>query len=301
MLENTFDLISRLKFFENKNIIETEQIADNKWKIKTGKNVFVIGLYEIELFKYIEVENKIAEALIKSNVDILKIYDFGIMPDLNCSYKILDFRPEENLKEYILNHDKKDNYNLGYKFGKILYDLHNLNIDGEIVDWKNQFLTGLNLLLFNYGMIKESGVKDYLLLDHISENKRLLVNTASNLLYTNLNYKNIRVYSGDKINLRGLKTLKYGDGISDFIAINTLSILSPHFSKAVVDGYNNGKNPPRKFFRLMSFYEACFLLDQLVKIRNNKNSELGEDEIDKIINNYDNFTEFIPKWMNVDI
>ena len=65
----------------------------------------------------------------------------------------------------------------------------------------------------------------------------------------------------------------------------------------MIKSYHGNDVISRKFYRLLSFYQAYFILQSLVDIRDNKKSYLSEFEIEKILNMYDNFSEIIPSWI----
>lgn len=56
---------------------------------------------------------------------------------------------------------------------------------------------------------------------------------------------------------------------------------------------------PIKFFRLLSLYQAYIILTNIVNSRNNK-TDLDDEETNGLLNMYDNFNQFIPKWIEED-
>ncbi|MDY3007226.1 kanamycin kinase [Anaerococcus porci] len=300
MDKNAFDIIKRTNIFKNdiNNIKKLSKISSNKLKFDFNGITYVVGLYPIEDFDNLKKENEINNYLRSIDVNPLDLYEIGIMPDLDKSYKVFEFRNEISLKEYISKYSSKEVYNIGLKFGEILKKIHMKKIDSNLdYDWHKKIETKINLLLYRQGLNKNNGVNDYILIDYLQNNSYICKNTSSNILYEGLNDKNIRIYDNDKIDIRGLKDLKVGDGISDFVNINKISITSPDFAKGVLKSYHEGEQVSRKFFRLLSLYQAYYLLESLVNIRENKESYLNEEEIEKIILMYDNFSTIIPSWV----
>ena len=134
------------------------------------------------------------------------------------------------------------------------------------------------------------------MIDYIQDNIHLTKNTPINLLHGKINDKNIRVYDGDKLDFRGLKEIEYGDGVFDFVDINKIAIDYPKFAQGVLDGYFNGKRPSRKFFRLLSLYQAYVILYNKVDKNIDKDHNLDENQIDDLMKMYDDFNRLLPSW-----
>lgn len=293
MDDNTLRLIRKIKFFDNKEINNIEKISSNKLKIEIGSKNYTLGLYPLDFYKDLDIEQKLEKYLDEAGVDVLKVYDLGILPDINKSYKVFDYRKEMSLKEFLELADKNEAYKKGHELGKILNKFHNIYIDDKQIDWYKEFNTKVNYVMYMHGLIDKKGDKDYMLIDFINSNKHIAKNTAINLIHSNLDLKNIRI-SEEGIDLRGLKELKKGDGVIDFVLANEIAIDNPSFSYGMIMGYNNGNMPSRKFFKLLSLYQSYYLLESIVNNKYNKNARISTENIDKIYEMYDGFTRIIP-------
>ena len=58
--------------------------------------------------------------------NVPKVYSFGITSDENYAFLLLDYITGENGMKVIQNYNTDDQYLLGYKMGKTLFDIHNL-------------------------------------------------------------------------------------------------------------------------------------------------------------------------------
>lgn len=287
--------LAHTNIFKELNKLEhIEQIGSSKYKVLMDGRAYVFSFYGLEEYDNINNETYVNEILENAGLNPLKIYEKGIMPDIERSYKIYEFRDEIALKDVLSNSGKEFKENLGEKFGKALKRLHSIKSD-QNVDWKKEFLIKSNQIFYRHGLgeIKDD---DYILTDFINVNRHLTENTAINLLYKNISDKNIRVFDKNKLDLRAIKKLEYGDGIVDFVEINRIAINYPEFAKATLYSYHCSKKPPRKFFRLLSLYQATTLLEDLINIRNKKDSRLTDEEIKAIFAMYDNFNNIVPDW-----
>lgn len=288
-------ILGHTNIFKDINKVDyIEQIGSSKYKIIIDEKAYVFSLYNLAEYDDINNETFVNEILESAGLNPLEIYEKGIMPDIERSYKIYEFRDEVALRDVLQNANKEFKEELGEKFGKALKRLHSLKPDQKI-DWKKKFLIKSNQIFYKHGLgeIKDD---DYILTDFISANRHLTENTAVNLLYKDISDKNIRVYNKDNLDLRAIKSLEYGDGIVDFIEINKIAISHPEFAKATLYSYHDSNKPPRKFFRLLSLYQATALLEDLINIRNNKESKLKDKEIEAIFAMYDNFNNIVPNW-----
>ena len=295
----SLDIVKRSNFFSDKinQISLLEEISSNKIRVIINDKSYVLGLYAINEFDNLKKEEIINNYLHNIELlDTLELYEIGIMPDINKSYKIFEYRNEISLGEYLNKVSSDKSYLIGCKFGKILKNIHLKKIENvKGIDWYKKIETEVNFLLYRHGLnqIKDN---DYILIDYLTSNKYIWKNTASNTIYNNINKKNIRIFDSNEIDIRGLKEIKIGDGVRDFVNINKIAIKYPDFSKGVLESYHENEIISRKFYRLLSFYQAYYILESLVDIRDKKKSYLTEEEIDEILKMYDNFSEIIPSW-----
>ena len=301
MNDKSLDIVKRTKLFANKEkeISSLENISSNKIKVLLDNKSYVLGLYPINDYYNLKKEATINDYLKSIDLlDTLDLYEIGIMPDINKSYKIFQFRDEVSLAGYLDQTSKENAYLIGEKFGQILKNIHIKKTDTfNNFDWFKDIDTKVNFLLYRHGLNKVSDNNDYILVDYLKSNKYICKNTTCNLLYQNMNEKTIRMFGENEIDIRGLKEIKVGDGVSDFVNINKIAIKYPEFSRGVLNSYHNNEVISRKFYRLLSFYQAYLILESLVDIRDNKKSNLNEEEIEEIFKMYDNFSEIVPSWV----
>lgn len=295
---NYKDIIKKVEFFDDKidSIQMIEAISENKIKISTNEEIYVLGLYSMNDYSDIEIELNVNKYLKNIGLEPLLIYYSGIMPDINKAYKVFQFREETSLGNYLMSADKAIEKKIGFEFGKILKRVHEINLNVKRTDWNSLVETKVNFLLYRHGLNDLKDERDYIFIDHLRENMYLTKNTGNDLLYSKFSTKNIRIYDNSKIDVRGLKRISYGDGVSDFIELNRIAIKHPDFSKACIAGYHNNRTIPRKFFRLLSLYQSYAILKSLVDIREGVKPYLNEIEIEQIINMYDEFSTIKPKW-----
>lgn len=297
MTSDIRDILGHTNIFEDvEKIDKIEKIGSSKYKVLKNNQAYVFSLYNLDQFDDIENEAIVNEVLESAGLDPLTIYDKGLMPDIEKSYKVYDYRDEISLNQFLEKASEDDQIRIGEEFGRALKKLHNIK-SSERVNWQKNFLVRSNQLFYRHGL-SEIADDDYILIDYINANKHLTENTAINLLYKNISDKNIRIYEDKFLDLRAIKELEYGDGTIDFVEINRIAINYPLFSKGVLSAYHDGNNPSRKFYRLLSLYQATAILESLINMREKLSSELSKEEIESLLIMYDNFNRITPNWVD---
>ena len=297
MTSDIRDILGHTNIFSKIEEIDgIEKIGSSKYKVLKDGKAYVFSLYSLDQFDDIENEANINEVLESAGLNPLSIYDKGLMPDIERSYKVYEYRDEISLNHFLDKASNDEQISIGKEFGSALRKLHNIKAS-ERVDWQKNFLIKSNQLFYRHGL-SEIGDDDYILIDYINANKHLTENTAINLLYKDISDKNIRIYEDKYLDLRAIKELEFGDGIIDFVEINRIAIKFPSFAKGVLSSYHDGENPTRKFYRLLSLYQAIAILESLIDMRDKLPSKLSKEEVSSLLKMYDNFNRITPDWID---
>ena len=147
-----------------------------------------------------------------------------------------------------------------------------------------------------HGVSDFIGDDDYILIDYINDNKHLTKNLKACSILGKVNFQNIEISDDLEINIT---SQQWGDKIFDFVNVNQAALVSKEFAKGVFEEYFKNEKVPIKFFRLLSLYQAYIILTNIVNSRNNK-TDLDDEETNGLLNMYDNFNQFIPKWIEED-
>lgn len=200
------------------------------------------------------------------------------------------------LSEFLKTHKANDNYKLGIQFGEYLHNYHNKQVCSN-ADWYEMFNTKANYLFYIHGVSEFIGDDDYILIDYINDNKHLTKNLKACSILGKINFENIKI--GDEIEFN-INSEERGDKTFDFVNINQAALISKDFANGVFEEYFKNEKVPVKFFRLLSLYQAYIILTNIVDNRNNKKTDLNDEEIKGLLNMYDNFNQFIPTWIEED-
>ena len=199
------------------------------------------------------------------------------------------------LNEFLKTHKTDDNYKLGIQFGEYLHNYHNKQPCSN-KDWYEIFNTKANYLFYMHGVSDFIGDDDYILIDYINDNKHLTKNLKACSILGKVNFQNIEISDDLEINIT---SQQWGDKTFDFVNVNQAALVRKEFAKGVFEEYFKNEKVPIKFFRLLSLYQAYIILTNIVNSRNNK-TDLDDEETNGLLNMYDNFNQFIPKWIEED-
>lgn len=164
-------------------------------------------------------------------------------------------------------------------------------------DWLDMYNVEINLSLFNHGLIKSSGLKDYILSDYLQNNAFFIKDRKISRLIKNSSILDIKIY--DDLNVEVSKSEKFGDKILDYLDLNIIAFYNEKFAKKLMNRLIN-TNHKLRFLKLFSIYSSKYLIDLIVekdKIENEEEIEKYNEIIEYIIDSFDDFTNYIPKWM----
>ena len=287
MDKKIIDTLKKIEFFDDElSDQDITYISKNTYGIKADNRSYLLKLYDNSHKNYSESINKF-DKFSKS------IYE-DFLEDLNQYYQIYDFDNFISLREYLYKSNEKDQYDMGYKFGKFLKEFHSLPTSVDI-EWYKICKTKSNYLFYRHGLCDIIGDNDYILADYISHNQHLTRSVKTSYLLSGISLYDIII--DDKFNILATDFKDIGDPIFDFTSINRIAIKKPEFSRGVINGYFDGKKAPIKFFRLLALYQAYLILENMVNARSSKPCLFSKEEEKLLLSMYDNYNQEIPQWI----
>lgn len=195
----------------------------------------------------------------------------------------------------IKNITKEEEDILAKNISSSLLDLHSSkNYD---INWQEEYIVDINLSLYQHGLLKDQGLKDYVLVDYLNSNTFLLKDRATSKLIEDNSLLKLDI--DDDLNVQYKTSDKYGDKIIDLLDLNIIAFYNSNLARKIFE-YKFDKNDSRRIYKLFVFYTAKYTIDLIVeknKIRNEDELLIYNDIIDFIFDSYEDFTLFIPKWL----
>lgn len=188
---------------------------------------------------------------------------------------------------------KKQQNELVEKIYTKISDIHTEKKEGN---WLNEFSSIINLSLFDHGLSKKVGLKDYILIDYLKNNLYQLKGRAISKLIRNSSLLEIEVRDGLEVNI--IASDKYGDKILDYVELNVIAYYYPELADKLLNKLIQ-KNSRTKFLKLYSIYSAKYIIDLILAKENFKDEEeieFYDNLINFIIDSFEDFTSYKPSW-----
>ena len=192
--------------------------------------------------------------------------------------------------------DEEENI-LAKNISSLLLDVH--EVKDSTVNWKQEFTDEINLSLFKHGLIKNQGLKDYVLIDFLNSNTFLLKDRSVSRLIKDNSIFNFVI--NDDLTLNYHLDEKLGDKIIDLVELNTLAYYRPSLAKKIFEAKFENLST-KKIYKLFTYYSAKYTIDLIVEKSNinSKDEDLlieYQEIIDFIFDSYDDYTVYKPKWL----
>lgn len=173
-------------------------------------------------------------------------------------------------------------------------DCHNITSDGS---WYDKFLIDVNYSMFQHGLIRNQGYRDYLVIDYLKENLYLCEDREMYRLIENSSF--IELGFNESLNIEKPFSNEYGDFVKDYVDLNLIAFYDKELARAIVKTMGlNFRNIT--FAKLFKIYTAKFMVDILVqkdKIKDEETLLIYNNFIDFIYEEYEDFTKYKPNWV----
>lgn len=206
-----------------------------------------------------------------------------------------------NYKNFIENLSKLNNDDKRNLAENIVNKIESIHLKkSEKNNWIDLYQTDVNLSMYEHGLIRRAGLKDYILTDYIKNNIYYVKDRGLSKTIINNSIFDIDISDIQNINL--LESEKYKDWIMDFVELNVISYFDKEFANYIISKFIKFEDK-NKFYKILSLYSAHYCLDMLVYL--NKNTKDKEDKLEELveISNYifeiyEDFTIHKPKWVS---
>jgi aminoglycoside phosphotransferase (APT) family kinase protein len=198
----------------------------------------------------------------------------------------------------------KEQYDLGYAAGRILWQIHRIPAPPEQPDWAERFNRKIDRNIRNYQAcgIEVPGADQAI--EHINSLRHLLKGRPQVFQHGDYHCGNMIVTDDRQIGIIDFNRLDYGDPWEEFNRVVWCAAVSGYFASGRINGYFAGleghacDHVPDVFFRLMSLYIANNMLSSVPWA-----IQFGQGEVDTMFNQarnvldwYNGFRSYIPRW-----
>lgn len=223
--------------------------------------------------------------------------DFGICIGDQYVYTIYRWVEGIDAEHVLPTLPEKRQYQLGYRAGQILNQIHKVPIDQPDWLWEMQFGKKIDKKIqkFMDSPIKFDGYEK--VLDFIAQNRNLIENRPVTFQHGDYHVGNMVVDPSGHLGIIDFNRHDVGDPWEEFNRIVFSSDISPAFASGQINGYFDGE-VPQDFFRLMALYIACNMLSSIPWAIpfSEKDVAFMIEQINRVMTQYAAFDNVIPRW-----
>jgi serine/threonine-protein kinase len=227
--------------------------------------------------------------------------DFGLCNNGKNVYQLLKWVDGEDLETVLPKLSETEQYVLRLRAGEMLRKIHTLPATENVESWDVWFYRKVQdrIDFYNTNPIKsESGD---LITRYLQDKKHLFVDRPQTFNHGDCNKTNLRVMPNGQIGAIDFscyykdKNQDHGDPWIEFIAVNWVGDLNPHFNTGMLNGYFDGE-PPQDFFEVYAYYFAYHALEELCIMYEDGKPEDGMRYMANILCWLNNMQNTIPTW-----
>lgn len=279
--------------------IEKGWSKDEKFYIEDFKeNKFLLRLSDIEFLDTKEKEfNIIKNKFNTRSFEMSKAYFFGECNNGNSVYMILSWVEGSSLIDSLHSLSEGEQYNLGLRAGKILKEIHSLEVDK--LDFRKDKLSGYKLQkLTRYENSTVRLENDIPILNFIKTNIYKIDLCEKVYIHGDFHVGNLILTPNNDIGIIDFNRWDVSDPFEEFYKVQQFDIeISIPFAVGQINGYFNN-NPTKDFWAILSIYVAHTSLFSIKWAE-----KFGEDDVismkiraRKALKDFNYFNDTIPNW-----
>lgn len=289
------------EIFNKYNIIKCEQLTkgfskDEKYIVESnsGKK-YILRVSDISLIDKRKNQFEILKQLNDKNIYCSKPIEFGILNDNNC-YTLLSWLDGIDARTAVKDLSDEDVYLLGVEAGKILKEIHNLEIDEPSISWWDKYLSKMERKI---KALLESSMQIPLqeqLIKYYRDNVYLMKNRPMCFCHGDYHLGNMIVCNG-KIGIIDFDKCGIADPYDEFKPFCWNTMESEYFETGLIDGYFD-YNIPDDFFKILKYYTVESMISHLPwAVNYGKEEVVIMQKINELqMKWWDNFNLDIPTW-----
>lgn len=272
--------------------------GDKKYYIETKENEHqLLRIADVSEYEQKKHEYTLMKIIYDKGIPMPKTIDFGICNKGKSVYTLLEWIDGKEVEQVVPMLDKKNQYLLGVKCGKILKRIHSIDSKEESDDWVARYFSVIDERLdafFNEG-VKFTGYEK--ITDFLKKNRKLLCNRLQCNLHGDYHMGNMIVNKKDELFIIDWHTVDFNNYGDPWYEFNRIGIEYSSFACGQIDGYFES-NPPNEFWTLLEYYLSASAITSIVWAKyfspDNLKSVIQLNR--NILNWYDGMENTIPSW-----
>lgn len=287
------ELIDDFKFSNVKNITDGFS-HDIKYSADfNDQKVFVKECSTKSVYHHLFLANVLSE-LASKNFSMPKLLNVDYSEKrIRSTYEYID---GEMLEAVINNYSLSEQYELGYKAGVMLRDIHSVKSTNmlEIKSFKEVYASKIERIIQKYKESDLSNDKIDCLIEYIVENKHLINDQPMTFQHGDYHISNMIIKDND-LYIIDFDRYDILDPWEEFNRIVFSASISESFAKGQIDGYFN-EDVPANFWPLLKLYISLNVIASQSWAINNDSVEFMHRQLLDTFKWYDNYTKMIPSF-----
>lgn len=277
--------------------------GDKKYRIETTNGAkLLLRISDIDKLERKKSEYGKLKRAAALDINFSVPMDFGLCNNEKNVYQLLKWVDGEDLETILPNLSERSQYILGLKAGEMLRKIHTLPATNIVESWDAWFYRKVQdrIDFYNTNPIKsESGD---LVIRYLQDKKHLFVDRPQTFIHGDCNKTNLIAIPNGQIGVIDFdcynKDNDHGDPWWEFIPVNWVGDVTPHFNTGMLKGYFDGE-PPQGFFEVFAYYLAYDALAELCDASKREESEIGIRHMDNILSWLNNMQNTMPTWYHL--
>lgn len=271
---------------------------DKKYYMRTtDQKKYIVKTSSIEKYTKKRWEYEMMMKVAKHDINGAHIEAFGSNPKEACVYMVYSWCDGFDAAAILPTLDVKTQYDLGFKAGEMLYNLHQIDIEQPIQNWQECYQKHIQKKLSAYQACAIMYPNDAPLLAFIEKQQALLPPRPQVLQHGDYHIGNMILSKDRTLQIIDFDRMSIGDPWEEFNRIVWSVKISPVFASGQIHGYFHNEVPD-DFFKLMALYIGVNTISSLPWA-----IAFSEEEVHVMINQYqdvmhwyDNMHTYKPCW-----
>jgi len=274
--------------------------TDRKYYVETldGQKL-LLKISDISDYDGKKEQFEIIKAIDTLDINMTCPVDFGVFDNGKSVYMLLTWVDGESLHEKLPYLPVDEQYRLGVIAGDILRKIHSLAVPGNIECSYERYAQRFD---YRIKSIQKYGIKtkhEKKILDFLDGNKHLCFGRFQSIRHGDFHSVNLLLTKQNGIGVIDFGSADYGDPYEEFGRLVWNALTAPAFARGQINGYFEN-DVPDGFFDVATFYmlggvlSSLFWANQFAKDK----MQMYIDNIDLVIQWYDDLTTTIPNWYN---
>lgn len=282
------------KKFDSITEINKGYSGDRKYCAVKDGIAYLLRISPRKKYKNRKKIHKIMLRLAEKDISMCKPIKVGLCKD--GTYILQSWVDGVDAEEHIHDYGKQQQYDFGFRSGKILQQIHTIPAPKNQQDWESRFNAKMDrkIKMHSECPIQFDGAQ--YIIDYLNSNRELLKNRPQCFQHGDYHIGNMMIQNGEIV-IIDFDRYDFGDPWEEFNRIVWAAQVSPEFASGMIDGYFDN-NIPELFWKLLKLYIGSNTLSSVPWAieYSAEQTEIMLNQAKDVLEWYDNYKLTVPNW-----